>query len=151
MPTVKDLLDRKHHSLCRPVCTIAPGATVLDAVQAMNRERIGALVVLDPSGSGNAALTGIFTERDVLTRVVGEKRDPATTRVADVMTARPITCTPETPIDQIRSIVTQHRVRHLPVLEQERLVGLVTTGDILAYDVAEQERTIRHLHEYITG
>lgn len=150
MPTVKDLLDRKNHHLRRPVCTIPPGATVRDAVQFMNRERIGALVVVDGEGE-SAVLSGIFTERDVLTRVIGDNRDPASTRVAEVMTPSPVTCRLGSPVDQVKAIVTRHRIRHLPVLEEGKLVGLVTSGDIMAYEVAEQERTIRHLHEYITG
>lgn len=151
MTTVKDLLDRKNSGNCRPVCTTTPSTTVLEAVQAMNRERIGALVVLDGHSAEEAVLTGIFTERDVLTRVVGERRDPASTTVGEVMTSGPVTCNPTTSIEQVKRIVTQHRVRHLPVTQNNHLVGLITSGDVLAYESAEQETTIRYLNEYITG
>lgn len=151
MTTVKDLLDQKTHTHCRPVCTISPSETVLEAVHAMNQARIGALLVVENPDSDRPSIAGIFTERDVLTRVVGEKRDPQTTLVRDVMTSDPVVCHPSTSIEQVKTIVTQHRIRHLPVVQSERLVGLITSGDVVAHEAAEQQATIRHLHEYITG
>lgn len=151
MTTVKDLLERKSQTNCRPLCTVSPSVSVLEAVHTMNRERIGALVVLQENASSGAPLAGIFTERDVLTRVVGELKDPGSTSVGDVMTPEPVVCHLHTTIEQVKTIVTQHRVRHLPVVDDGHVLGLITSGDVVAYEAAEQEATIRHLHDYITG
>lgn len=151
MTTVKEILDRKSRTNPRPLCAVSPSATVLDAVQAMNRQRIGGVVVLDGEGSAKPVLRGVFTERDVLCRVVGDHRDPAATKVGEVMTPEPVTCHPSTTIDQLKSVMTQQRVRHLPVVDEGRVVGVVTSGDVLAFEASEYEATIRHLHEYITG
>ena len=140
MPTVKDILDRKWAK----VLTSPPTNTVLDATRLMNRHRVGALLVEE-----NGRVVGVFTERDVLTRVVGMERPPDKTRVADVMTTPVAYCTPETPLDECRAIFTGKRIRHLPVLDGPKLVGIITSGDLLAYEFTAHERTIRYLEEYI--
>jgi CBS domain-containing protein len=137
---VGELLATKGHE----VATIAPSATVLEATQQMNARRIGAVVVVEGD-----QLVGIFSERDVLTRVVAAGRDPATTRVAEVMTREVLTCTPDITLEECRKIFTERRIRHLPVVESGRLVGIITTGDILAHEVREHEKTIQHLENYI--
>jgi CBS domain-containing protein len=137
---VGELLATKGHE----VATIAPSATVLEATQQMNARRIGAVVVVEGD-----QLVGIFSERDVLTRVVAAGRDPATTRVAEVMTREVLTCTPDITLEECRKIFTERRIRHLPVVEGGKLVGIITTGDILAHEVREHEKTIQHLENYI--
>lgn len=137
---VGELLATKGHE----VATIAPSATVLEATQQMNARRIGAVVVVEGD-----QLVGIFSERDVLTRVVAAGRDPATTRVAEVMTREVLTCTPDITLEECRKIFTERRIRHLPVVESGKLVGIITTGDILAHEVREHEKTIQHLENYI--
>jgi CBS domain-containing protein len=137
---VGELLATKGHE----VATIASSATVLEATQQMNARRIGAVVVVEGD-----QLVGIFSERDVLTRVVAAGRDPATTRVAEVMTREVLTCTPDITLEECRKIFTERRIRHLPVVEGGKLVGIITTGDILAHEVREHEKTIQHLENYI--
>jgi CBS domain-containing protein len=110
----------------------------------MNERGIGGLVVIDGD-----RIIGMFTERDVLRRVVAEMRDPARTPVSDVMTAPVVTVRPEATIAECAGIVTTRRIRHLPVMEGDELRGLITSGDILAFQVREQQDTINYLHNYV--
>ena len=95
---------------------------------------------------------GIITERDVLSRVVADRRDPAGMRVLDAMTVEVVCCQLRTSLDEARSVFKNRRIRHLPVLdEQGQLIGLVSIGDLNAYHADAQEQTIHFLHEYILG
>jgi CBS domain-containing protein len=140
MATVRDLLARKSGD----VISIAPSDTVLTAAQVMNQHGIGGLVVLD-----DGALIGVFTERDILRRVVVAGRSPADTPIRTVMTAPVITCVPETSVEECAAILSGKRIRHLPVTDARGLVGLVTSGDLLAFQVAEQTATIQYLNSYM--
>jgi CBS domain-containing protein len=143
MGTVREVLARKDDQ----VYTIPNTATALDAIHYMNEQRIGALVVTDGD-----TVAGMFTERDVLRRVVAAERPPSQLRVAEVMTPDVICCAPETPIDEVSRIMRDQRIRHLPVLKQDgTLLGLISIGDVNAYRAVDQEATITCLHEYITG
>lgn len=135
-----NVLDIKGHH----VETTAPAATVLDAVQQMNRKRIGALVVIE-----DGLTIGIFTERDVLVRVVARGYDPSTTRVGEVMTTKLVTVATQTTVDEAMRIVTEHRCRHLPVVEGGELRGLISAGDLTSWIVRMQARQIDDLHDYI--
>ncbi len=128
------------------VHAVSPTATVLDAVEAMNRERVGALVVRD-----GEALVGMFTERDVLTRVVASGRDPAATPVGTVMTRDLVTVGPEITVEQAMAVITERRCRHLPVVEGGRLVGLLSSGDLTRWVTRNQAWHIEDLVNYITG
>lgn len=139
MDAVRDILARKGSELV----SVAPTATVLDAAALMNTRGTGSVLVLE-----GKQLVGIFTERDVLRRVVAEQRDPSTTVVRDVMTTSLMTCTPATPVEQCAAVMTQRRIRHLPVVGPDGLCGLVTSGDVLAFQFAETEATLKHLSSY---
>lgn len=117
---------------------------MLDAARLMSERHIGALVV-----TRAGKVIGIFTERDILNRVVGQQRDPAQTAVRDVMTSPVACCTSQTSRAECRSVMRNRRVRHLPVVDDERLVGIVSIGDILEDEGAEQRETIRYLYEYL--
>jgi CBS domain-containing protein len=143
MPTVADILSTKGPQ----VHSTTPGATVLAATQKMNQYKLGALIVMQ----GND-VAGIFTERDVLRRVVAEQLDPATTTVAEVMTAGVYCVKPETELDEVSSIMQARRIRHLPVCDiAGRLHGMISIGDVNAYNVSHQEAHINFLSEYIYG
>jgi CBS domain-containing protein len=143
MPTVNDLLATKGTT----VVSVGPDATVLNAAIVMNEHRIGAVVV-----KNGERVVGMFTERDVLQRVVGQQRDPAQTRVADVMTSDILCCTRDTSLDELRTVMKDKRIRHLPVVDgDQRLQGLISIGDLNAHLAASQEQTIHHLHEYLYG
>ena len=143
MATVRDILAVKGPH----VRSIGPDATVLDAALLMNEHKIGSLLVM-----AGGRLVGIITERDLLVRLVGKRRDPADTKVCDVMTAEVACCQPNTALDEARGVMKNRRIRHLPVLDGDgQLLGLVSIGDLNAYLSHDQEVTIHILHEYIQG
>jgi CBS domain-containing protein len=145
MGSVADILNQKqgHHLQC-----IHPNDTVLAATQKMNEHHIGALLVID----GSETLVGIFTERDVLRRVVAVERTPSAVAVGEVMTSEVACCRPDTSTDEARSIFRQHRIRHLPVVDNSGTVqGLISIGDLNAHHTNHQEVTIHYLQEYLHG
>ena len=143
MDTVRNILANKGTH----VWSVGRSATVLQGALLMREHQVGCLVVFDKE-----AVVGIFTERDVLQRVVGEQRDPASTTVGEVMTEDVVCCTPDTSLAEARSAMKNRRLRHLPVMDAERqVIGLVSIGDLNAHLVADQERTIFALHEYMHG
>ncbi len=143
MATAKDILDSKGSN----VVTVSPQTSVFDAAVLMNEHRIGALVVIN-----GEHVIGMFTERDILRRVVARCRDAATTAVHEVMSDNVVVCYPDTEIDEVRAIMKDRRIRHLPVVEEgNRLVGLISIGDLNAHQANHQEYTIHLLHEYIYG
>lgn len=119
-------------------------ATVCAAVGLMNERVIGSVVVFD-----GPTLAGIFTERDVLVRVVAERRDPSTVRVGDVMSRALLTIDLTTTVEQAMAIMTARRCRHLPVLDGDRVVGLISAGDLTRWVIRDQERAIVDLTDYI--
>jgi CBS domain-containing protein len=139
---ISALLERKGSV----VHSVSPGMTVAEAVGEMNRHRIGCVVVLD-----GGRLAGIFTERDVLLRVVGEGLDPRTARVSDVMTPRVITLPPETSVQDTMALFTEKRCRHIPVVASGRLLGLISIGDISRWTVDVHRAECEQLKSYIAG
>ncbi len=142
MLDVQALLEKKGTD----VATVDREATVLEAAKLMNDRRIGAVVVT----AGEHAV-GIFTERDILNRVVASGRQPGETCVGEVMTSPMACCRRNTPMEECKAVMTAQRIRHLPVVEEGKLFGLVSSGDILASEVADQQATIEYLHEYLYG
>ena len=140
MSTVRDLLARKGTN----VVSVTPEQTVLDAAHLMNEKGIGGVVVMTGS-----TLVGIFTERDIMRRVVAAVRDPATTLVGDVMTAECMTITADVQIAVCRAMMSSKRIRHFPVVHDGGLVGMVTSGDILAFEVMQAEAQIEQLEKYV--
>ena len=140
MATVRDILNRKGAA----VIAVPPATTVLDAAQLMNDRGIGAVLVTE-----GPALAGIFTERDLMRRVVATRRDPATTPVSQVMTASLVTISTTATVEECASLMTARRIRHLPVLDGETLTGVVTIGDLMAFQVDEQASTIAQLNSYV--
>ena len=129
------------------VYSIGLDATVLEATQKMNRHRIGSLMVTDGD-----RMVGILSERDILTRVVAEEKNPRQVKVADAMTSDVVVVSPDTSIEDASSIMQTRRVRHLPVCDSDgHLLGLISIGDLNARHASDQEVTILHLHEYLYG
>ena len=129
------------------VHTTRPDVTVRDAVRQMNEHHIGALLVMR-----EARPDGIFTERDVLMRVVAAGLDPDTTRVESVMSRRLTLIRPETTVDEAMAIVTRERHRHLPVVDATgRVAGMISIGDLTRWTVRDEESRIQNLNEYIWG
>ena len=150
MPRVADLIAaQKRGDLPQQdsaVASVAPETTVLDAAKAMNEAHVGSLVVLD----GNGGLLGIFTERDVLRRVVAESKDPEQTLVGDVMTKKVHTAPPETPLDDLRTLMREKRIRHVPIVADGKLAGMVSIGDLNAAEAKTLVETITYLERYMT-
>ncbi len=140
MPTAQDILAKRR----RDVVIIGEEATVMEAAKIMSDQRIGSLVV----GRGEKVV-GIFTERDVLNRVVARHLDPLETIVKDVMTTPVACCQPTTKLAECRSVMTAKRIRHLPVVKENRLLGMISSGDILALEFGESQQTIEDLYEYL--
>ena len=145
MPTANDILARKGFS----VFVVSAAATVREAVDRMNQLRVGAVGVSD---GVDGHLSGMFTERDVLRRVVGENRDPATTLVSAVMTGEVVCCGPMTDVDDISCIMKDKRIRHLPVCDDDGdVLGMISMGDVNAVHASCQESHITYLSEYLYG
>jgi CBS domain-containing protein len=143
MSVVREILAKKGSH----VHSIGPQVTVLEAARFMTENNIGALLVLDGD-----RIAGLFSERDILVRVVSEARDPARTPVGEVMTEEVACCTPDTPLEETRSAFKNRRIRHLPVVnDEQRLLGLISIGDLNAHLVTDQEHTIFLLNEYLYG
>jgi CBS domain-containing protein len=143
MAIVRDILANKGSH----VWSIGGQSSVLDAARFMTEHKIGALIVLD-----GERIAGMFSERDILQRVVAEGRDPAKAVVREVMTEEVACCTPETSIEEARGAMKNRRIRHLPVVDgQDHLLGVISIGDLNAFQVASQEQTIFLLNEYLYG
>lgn len=143
MPTAQDILARKG-SL---VYSVSPDATVLEATNRMNHHKIGALMVMN-----DGHMVGIFTERDVLRRVVGSQLDPAAVKIFDVMSADLVTCTPTTDMEDIAEMMRSRRIRHVPVVADDGvLLGLISIGDVNAHNALRRDAELHFLNEYVYG
>ena len=142
MRTVRDILQFKDET----VWSVGPDDTVLHALGVMAEHEIGAVLVLE----GDAVL-GILTERDYARKVVLAGRSSKESAIREVMTHDVICVEPERTIDECLAIMTEDRVRHLPVLDGKHLTGLVSIGDLVRATISEQEQVIEHLQTYIAG
>ncbi len=140
MPTAEDILARKG----RDVVSMVAEESVLSAAHLMNERGIGGIVV-----TNKGEIVGMFTERDVLRRVLAEKRDPSATPLREVMSAPVVSCRPDTKLEECGAVMTTKRIRHLPVADERGLAGIITSGDILAFQVEDHEATIQYLNSYI--
>lgn len=121
-------------------------ATVADAVAEMNRNKVGSILIM-----ADGQIAGILTERDILTRVVPENVNPNDTEVSAVMTRNPVTIDGDKNIDEIMRVMTDKRVRHIPVLDGTHVLGLVSIGDITRHLMSEREQEAANLRHYIAG
>jgi CBS domain-containing protein len=142
MITVRDILQSKG----RDVLSIAPEATVYEALKIMAEKNVGALIVLE-----GESVAGIMSERDYARKVILHGKSSREMRVGEIMTAKIYYVRPEQDIHECMEEMTDKHVRHLPVLEDERLVGIISIGDVVKAIIADQESTIRLLESYITG
>ena len=130
----------------KQVFSIAPDASVYDAIAQMSERRVGALVVL----SGERLL-GIISERDYARKVILKGKSSKETRVDQIMSAPVITVTPRTPVSDCMHLMSEHRIRHLPVMEWDRVTAVVSIGDLVTWVNQSQAELIRHLEGYING
>jgi len=141
-PSIAVLLEHKGST----VYTVSPNITIAEAVQEMNRHRVGSVIVMD-----GGQLAGIFTERDVLTRVVAMDLDPKQHAVAEVMTRKVLSVSLETTIDEAIEIFTKNRCRHLPVVVDGRVAGLISIGDTSRWMAEAHRHEAEQLKQYIAG
>ena len=139
---IGDILRRKGEE----VHSVGPLATVIDAVNTMNDNRIGSVLVLE----GNYPV-GIFSERDVLVRVVAAHRDPRQTLVRDVMTTRLYTASLDDSLLEVMKLMTNRRCRHIPVMDGDTLVGLISIGDLTKATQHNLRQEVQELSNYIGG
>jgi CBS domain-containing protein len=141
MGNVKNLLQRKGTE----VYSISPDSSVYDALEFLEDKNLGALVVVE-----KGKLIGIFTERDYARKVILKGRSSKETLVSDIMTDRPVFVNPYTSVDDCMKIMTDKYIRHLPVLENDQLVGVISIGDLVRYIIYEKDFIIENLQHYIT-
>ena len=142
MTTVQKLLEEKGHD----TWSVHPDDTVFDAIQMMANKDVGAVVVKEDDG-----LVGIFTERDYARNVFLKGKSSPETPIREIMTPRPVCARPELTVEECMAVMTERHVRHLPVLDENRLVGMVSIGDLVRSVIADQRFTIEQLQQFIHG
>jgi CBS domain-containing protein len=128
------------------VYSIAPGASVLEAIQKMSERGVGALVVME-----GETLAGIISERDYTRKVILQGRASRDTRVEEIMTSEVVTASPELTLEQAMRLVSERRVRHLPVTKDGKVIGVISIGDMVKTLISLQKETIEQLTHYIGG
>lgn len=142
MKLVKHLLDRKG----RHIISVKPDDTVLDAIRVMAEKNIGAVVVMQ----GNELL-GIMSERDYARKVIVKGRASDSTPVADIMSTNVLTTSDAETVNQCMSLMTEKKIRHLPVVADDAVVAMISIGDLVEAIIADQQEEIEHLEHYISG
>jgi CBS domain-containing protein len=142
MKLVRHLLDSKGSA----VVSVSPADSVLDAIKLMAEKGIGALAVMD-----GTKLAGMVTERDYARKVILKNRSSHNTPIAEIMTSKIYTATLEDSVDHCMNIMTDKRIRHLPVVSAGKVVGIISIGDLVKAVIADQRQAIEHLEQYITG
>jgi len=140
MKTLKQLLEAKG----REVYSIAPDARVFDALRLMADKSVGALIVME-----GGRIAGILSERDYARKVILHGKSSHDIQVRDIMTSKIITVHPGQTVEECMALMTEKRIRHLPVTEGERLIGVLSIGDLVKEVIAEQQQTIKQLESYI--
>jgi CBS domain-containing protein len=142
MKTVRQLLEAKRHKLI----SIAPDATVYEALQTMSDHDVGALIVME-----EARLVGIFSERDYARKIILYGKSSKETLVSEIMTSKVIVVRPTQTVEDCMALMTDKRIRHLPVLEENRVVGVISIGDVVKEMLSDQKFIIEQLESYIMG
>ena len=142
MKTISQFLDQSNRS----VISVGPNATVREALEIMAQHNIGALLVLDGS-----VLAGIFSERDYARKVTLKGKSSSDLKVSEIMTSKVITIDTRHTVDQCMQIMTDNHIRHLPIMQGQTVIGLISIGDVVREMIAYQKSMIDQLQSYITG
>ncbi|MCL7715726.1 CBS domain-containing protein [Stenotrophomonas mori] len=142
MQTVRQLLGTKSPE----IHAVAPQAAVIDAIRLMAEKGIGAVLVME-----GARLAGILSERDYARKIVLRDRSSRQTAVAEIMTAEVVTVAPEATVEECLQLVTERRIRHLPVAEGGSVLGVISIGDLVKAVIEQQRRELGHLQQYIVS
>ncbi|MDH5548025.1 MAG: CBS domain-containing protein [Gammaproteobacteria bacterium] len=140
MSTVKDILKEK-----RSLWHLQPDQTVMDAVELLIGKNVGALVVIEDN-----KLAGIISERDFTRKIIVKRLDPETTLIKDIMTRDVRYVTPDQSVDTCLALINKHRVRHLPVIENDKVIGMISIGDVVKHVVEDKQTEINHLEQVIS-
>jgi len=142
MGKVKNILQDKGNA----VFSVEPGITVYNAIELMCEKNIGGLLILE-----NDKLVGIFTERDYARKLILKGKSSKEAKISELMTRNPFTVTLDTSIDECMGMMSGKRIRHLPVVEDDKVVGMISIGDVVKHIIEEQKGIIEHLESYITN
>ena len=142
MKLVKHLLDAKG----RHIIAISPDTSVLEAIKIMAEKNIGSLVVMEDD-----KLVGILSERDYARKVIVKGRSSVSTQVAEIMTHDVVTTSSDQTVDKCMALMTEMRIRHLPVVEDGRVIAMISIGDLVQAIIVDQKEEIEHLEHYISG
>ena len=142
MITIEHLLKNKENQ----IWSVEPKISIFEALKIMSDKEIGALLVIE-----DEKLVGIFSERDYARKVILKGKSSKNTQVGELMTKKVLYIDPEKTINDCMAIMTDKHIRHLPVIENDKVIGMVTIGDVISQIISEQEFTIKHLENYITG
>jgi CBS domain-containing protein len=142
MKRVSDILEAKGHQ----VWSVEPDTSVYDAIKLMADKEIGALLVIQ-----NRKLVGLISERDYARKVILQGRASKTTPVSEIMTSRVIYAQPDQNVEECMALMTEKRIRHLPVMDRDQLVGIISIGDLVKSIIVEQKFIIEQLEKYITS
>ena len=142
MKLIKHLLDRKG----RDIISVKPEISVLDAIRLMAEEGIGSLVVME-----DQELLGIMSERDYARKVIIKGRSSESTAVSEIMTANVFTTSSSETVNDCMSVMTEKKIRHLPVVEDNVVIGMISIGDLVEAIIADQQEEIEQLEHYISG
>jgi len=140
--SIRLILENKGHQ----VWSLPPEVSVYEAIKMMSEKQVGALLVMR-----NNLLVGFISERDYARKVILQGRSSRDTKVSEIMSSPVTTVSPAHTIDECMRMMTTDRIRHLPVLEHGRVVGVVSIGDLVRWTISSQEETIQQLHSYIAG
>ncbi len=129
------------------ICTMLPTSTIEHCIEKMNHENIGSVLIVEEDGK----LVGMFTERDILKKIFQKHIDIKKTHVSEVMTTQLVFAKPNSTVEEAMATFTERRFRHLPVLENNKLIGVISIGDITKWIITKQQAEINYLSEYIHG
>jgi CBS domain-containing protein len=146
MQLVQSVRSVLQHKTPGALWSVSSWTSVYDALALMSSRDIGALLVID-----HGDLVGIFSERDYARKIVLLGRSSRETEVREIMSSPPLTVTPDHTVDDCMNLMTTHRIRHLPVMENDRIAGMLSIGDLVNWIISSHEQTINQLHHYIAG